>query len=103
MLLNDVRKLRCGDYFSPRFHPFNGELMNPIEFKKISKEHFYTEIHRALTDNFRRIYRLYALVQPDLDEVERKKLFPVFDQLVELSKTVELISLPYRPIGEKNE
>lgn len=101
MHLNDVIRLRCGDYFSPHFHPSNGELMTPTEFKKISKEHFYNELYRYTRDHYRNLFRLYSLVAPDLDEPERAKLLIMFDDIVEHLEQVELITIPYRPIGEK--
>lgn len=74
--------------------------MNPIEFKKISKEHFYNELYRYTRDHYRNLFRLYNLVAPDLDEPERAKMFLLFDEIVEHLEQVDLITLPYRPIGE---
>lgn len=77
--------------------------MNPIEFKKISKEHFYNELYRYTRDHYRNLFRLYSNVAPDLDEPERAKLFLLFDDIVEQLEQIDLITLPYRPIGEQNE
>lgn len=98
----DVIKWRCGDYFTPHFHS-KDKHMTPIEFKKISKEHFYNEFHRSFQDHFRRLIRLYYLVRDDLDDTEKQKFFSVLDEVTTVAKTVDLITLPYRPIGEKNE
>ena len=75
--------------------------MNPIEFKKISKEHFYNELYRYTRDHYRNLFRLYSSVAPDLDEPERAKMFLLFDEIVEHLEQVDLITLPYRPIGDK--
>ena len=77
--------------------------MNPIQFKKISKEHFYSEIHRLSKIHFRHMVDLFGLVRPDLDEKEREEFCDVLDSIAHELGYIEKISLPYRPIGEKNE
>ena len=55
MKLNDVILSRCGDYFTPHFQS-KDKHMNPIEFKKISKEHFYNELYRYTRDHYRNLF-----------------------------------------------
>lgn len=95
----DVIKWRCGDYFKPHFQSLD-KHMTPIEFKKLSKQHFYNELYRLTRDHYRNLFRLYSLVAPDLDEPERAKLLIMFDDIVEHLEQVDLISIPFRPIGE---